>query len=137
MKPFCPVDYFLVEIEGKFQERIDTKSGVLLFRDTTFHPEEYATITGRIVSVPTRITPAIDTKHLVIEGDVGDQVIFSYAVIMDWDRHADRSAEHRNEVWIDGKTYWKVHVRWILGFISQIDGTIKPAAGYVYMQPLH
>jgi co-chaperonin GroES (HSP10) len=137
MKPICPVDYFLVEIEEKFQDKVETQSGVLLYRDTTYHPEEYATITGRIVSVPARIAPAIDTKHLVIEGKPGDQVIFSYLVITDWNRHTDRSAEHNNEVTINGKSYWKVHARWVLGFISQIDGTIIPAAGYVYMNPLN
>jgi co-chaperonin GroES (HSP10) len=135
MKPSCPVDYYLVDIEKKFQDVVDTASGVLLYRDTTYHPEEHVTITGRIVSVPAKITPAIDTGHLVIQGDVGDQVIFSYAVIMDWERYTDRSAEHHNEIVIDGKSYWKVHARWILGFIR--DGVIKPAAGYVYMQPLH
>src|SRR5688572_12239501 len=118
----CPVDYFLVEIDSKFQDIVHTDSGVLLYRDTTFHPEQHATITGRIVSVPGRIKQAIDTDHLVIEGKPGDQAIFSYLVITDWNRHPDRSADHHNEVTIAGKTYWKVHARWILGFISQIDG---------------
>jgi hypothetical protein len=61
MKPYCPVDHFLVEIDKKFQDIVDTESGVLLYRDTTFHPEQHATITGKNCFSAIKDPRAIDT----------------------------------------------------------------------------
>jgi hypothetical protein len=77
MSPVSPQNKIIVCFEKKYQDEIKTASGISFFKDTTFAPEWNATLTGRVESVPRRITiPGIRP-----EVEPGDEIAFSYWVV--------------------------------------------------------
>lgn len=79
------INFCLVSVESKSDDRVRTESGVELYVDTTWHPEQYVTIRGRIDAVPM----GIDTRVLGFEncsgwdGKVGDTCYFHYLTVDD------------------------------------------------------
>lgn len=76
-------DRLLVTIASKFKEEVVTESGLVLYQDVSFHPEQHATLEGVVYSVPERLR-----KHGIQEGD---KVYFSYLVV--FDREFDNTDE--------------------------------------------
>jgi co-chaperonin GroES (HSP10) len=90
--PQCPSNCLVVEIEQKFNEQIVTESGLQLYQDTTYRPEQHATILGKVVSLPRRIDGRdwAQRATIVPEVRVGDEVVFSYLVVFDMAHRDDR-----------------------------------------------
>lgn len=109
----CPVNYCLVEIEKKFQ---DTQGDIAV--DTTWTPEEYATLEGTVASVPAVIRED-EYRNIFGEVKVGDKVIFSYGIVFDYLSQPDNDTPvYRNLVFFEGKEYWKVDVAEIFCTVS-------------------
>jgi co-chaperonin GroES (HSP10) len=82
-----PIDKYIVQIEKKYNDQIGS-----LYIDTTYQPEWYATITGKVVSVPRSISQDRFKKDIVPEVQVGDEILFSYLVVFDRDFIKDPEA---------------------------------------------
>jgi co-chaperonin GroES (HSP10) len=88
--PSCILNNILVELPKAFQDEISSGNGVKLYKDTTFRPEWNATISGIVASVPTQLTIGdggaqslyFDRPNINQIVQVGDEIIFSYLVIM-------------------------------------------------------
>jgi hypothetical protein len=76
-------NHLLVKIDRKYQDEIVTEGGHKLFVDTRFRPEWHATINGRVVEAPERLSLPQPWKGLAPEVEVGDEVYFSYLVLFD------------------------------------------------------
>lgn len=101
----APENYVLVEIEKKFQ---DEQGGFLI--DTTWHPEEFATVEGVVISAPVRM---VSDPHRTVVSFVknGDHIFFSYGVIFEYDLQPDNDTPvYRNLVTYKGKEYWRVQI---------------------------
>lgn len=67
-----PKDNYLVTVDSKYTEEIILSSGIKLFIDPTFSPEQHTTVIGKISSIPI---------HNKLNLSIGDEIFFSYVVI--------------------------------------------------------
>lgn len=121
MKPLS--NKIFVTIEKKFQDEIETKSGITLFKDTTFSPEENVTNFGTVVGIPEvvdRKTIGPDFKHNV---QLGDKLYFHYNTILDSD----------NLIIHEGEEYWTVDYWAAIARVR--DGVIEPVGSYILIEP--
>lgn len=79
----CPSNNLLVQVESRYQDEIKLEGGGKLFRDTTFNPEWHATIAGKVISNPGRLTKDLKNDGVTMELQPGDEAFFSYKVISD------------------------------------------------------
>lgn len=107
MTPVSPENNIIIQIDSKFQDTIETKSGVLLYKDTSYEPGWNATVDGKVVSVPNKVTfgsgKSFDRWRGLIVPEVlpGDHLLFSYMVITDMDmpRNPEHFFPHENSGW--------------------------------------
>lgn len=90
--PQCPSNYILVEIGKKFNDIVTTASGMQLYQDTTFRPEEYATVLGKVASIPRSVNGGDWPRRSLIEPivEVGDEIAFNYLTVFDLNHKDDR-----------------------------------------------
>lgn len=75
------VKYALVELSSAFVDQIITPGGIELYLDPNFNPEWNCAVTGKIAAIPISVSK---TDAPIIEKlKVGDDVAFSYQVVMD------------------------------------------------------
>lgn len=135
MLPKAPVNNYIVQLDKAFQDEIVTPGGLKLYIDTRFSPEWNTTVTGKIVSVPGKISSdRLDLKGRTIEGEAGEEVIISYMVVFDGDHRENDTFLHNNLFYYNGEYYWKCDAFAVLGFIR--DGKLIPAQGYVFVEAL-
>ncbi len=100
-----PENYILCELEKRYQ---DEYKG--LFIDTTWTPEEYATLEGTVISAPRRVE---SDGYRKITGTVqnGDKIFFSYSTIFEYIAQPEEDTPiYKNLVLYKGKEYWKVEM---------------------------
>lgn len=98
-----PINKCLVSIEKKYQY----KDGVISI-DTSWRPEEFATLEGVVVSAPAKIEHD-ENRDVVGSVKQGDKVIFSYGVVYNYEDQPDNDTPiYRNLLMVDDKEYWKV-----------------------------
>lgn len=126
----CPINKLLVSIDKKYQDKQGN-----LFIDTTFQPEEYATLKGTVMSIPDRV----DDEHY--KGDIeqlakiGDEVWFSYGVVYDYAILRDgETPVYKNLLAIDGEEYWKVRYEEVFCILR--DGEILMPTQNVLLVPV-
>lgn len=88
--PTCIQNHILVSLDKKFQDEMVADGGTKFYKDSSFRPEWNTTIKGKVVSVPQKLTqgngksqslyPDRPRMRQVVK--VGDEIIFSYTVIM-------------------------------------------------------
>lgn len=124
------INYVLVEIEKKFQDQQG-----LIFIDTTWTPEEYATLEGVVVSAPVRTQSDL---HRTITGSVkqGDKTFFSYSVIFDYKlQPEDDTPVYKNLIIYEGKEYWKVDMGEIFCTVDK-DGKLNMVTDNILLDPI-
>jgi len=124
----APLNNALVEIEKKFQ---DKDGGIYV--DPTWHPEDFATLEGVVVSAPVRTQ---SDNGRTVKGTIknGDKVFFSYGVIFEYESQPDEDTPvYKNLVLYEGKEYWKVNVGEI--FCTVTDEGIKMVTDNVLIEP--
>lgn len=81
----------LVNIGKKFEDEIVASGGTVFYQDTSFRPEWNVTLTGKVISTPLTVNigdgsrlQSMDLDRPRINQNVkpGDEIIFSYTVIM-------------------------------------------------------
>lgn len=133
-----------VELESQYNDKIVTDSGVEFFLNTSFNPEEHATIRGRVISVPHNF----DIKYLrehdptfnhdyVTDVRVGDILFFNYLVTSeDRDRNENyiEYTEEKEDGTVEVKSVWSVD-HWQAIAVER-DGKLKPFGQYVLLEPI-
>lgn len=95
----------LIKIDRRFQDENGT-----IKVDTSWHPEEYATMEGIVYSAPKKIEYDHNRKMVGTVQD-GDKVYFSYSVVFGYKLQPENQAPiYKNLVIINGEEYWKVDV---------------------------
>ncbi len=126
----CPLDRLLVTIDKKYQDKQGN-----LFIDTTFQPEEYATLKGTVVSVPDRVTEEYWKGSIDQLARVGDEIWFSYGVVFDYAVHREGETPiYKNLIVFEGEEYWSV--RYEEAFCIVRDGKILVPTQHVLMIPV-
>lgn len=124
-----PENIVLVEIEKKFQDNV---GGIVV--DSTWHPEEHATLEGIVYSAPVRT--ASDNARTVL-GTVknGDKVFFSYSVVFKYDLQPDNDTPiYSNLIVHEGKEYWQVEMGEI--FCTVRDGKPEMVTDNILIEPI-
>lgn len=99
------VNYCLIKIKKRFQ---DTQGNIKL--DTSWHPEEYATMEGIVYSAPLKVEHDYN-RAVVSTVKEGDRVFFSYSVVFGYDLQPENQAPiYKNLVICKGEEYWKVDI---------------------------
>lgn len=126
----CPINRLLVTIDRKYQ---DTQGN--LFIDTTFQPEEYATLKGKIVSIPDRVEHEYYKGSIEQLARVGDEVWFSYSVVYDYLVYRNgETPVYRNLVPYEGEEYWKVNYEEVFCVVR--NGKILMPTQHVLLAPI-
>lgn len=131
----CPYNNLLITIDKKFNDELHLPSGIKLFVDTVYNPQNHVTLRGKIVSLPKTIIKRIDyegfsTKDL----QVGDEVIFRYDVVFAYEgQPKNDSIRYKNEVFWKGQSYWRCDI--LKCFARVRDGVTTPINGYVICEP--
>lgn len=126
----CPLNTILVTIEKKYQ---DTEKGLLI--DTTFSPEEYATLKGVVHSVPDKLGDEYwrEKTNMIIRE--GDEIWFSYGVIYQYERYEEgETPTYKNLVCYNGEEYWKVDYSEVFCVVR--EGKIIVPNQYVILEPI-
>jgi co-chaperonin GroES (HSP10) len=113
---------FLVQLEKAYMDEVQTKSGIVLYRDTSFHPEFYAQTNGVVTRVP---------KFNDIDVTEGDQIYFSYQVIEDKIQRDRDTDIHKNLLFRKGKKVWMVAPEHI--YFRVRDDQMEMLNGYVLL----
>jgi co-chaperonin GroES (HSP10) len=113
-----------VQVDSKFQEEIETDSGLKLYKDTTWKPEENSTTFGIVTAVPIHV----DTVHIDPDFQhnvqVGDKLYFNFNVVLDND----------NLILHEGEEYWVVDYWNAIALVR--DGVILPVGSYILIDPI-
>lgn len=126
----APANKILVQIEKKYQDKIGD-----LFIDTTYEPEEYATLCGKVVSVPDYIDddPFRSKINQVVRP--GDEVWFSYGIVFDYKvRREGETPEYKNLIVYEGEEYWQVDYGEV--FCVRRDGKILIPTQNIILKPV-
>ena len=90
---------FIVNIDKPYMDEVPTASGIKLYRDITFHPENYAQTHGVVATVP--LKNDLDVKQ-------GDEIYFSYQVVEDKIQRDRDTDVHKNMIFYNGTKSWMV-----------------------------
>lgn len=119
-----PIYKIFVTIEKKFQDEIETESGLKLYKDTSFKPEENSTVVGIVAGVPSKTNPKAFSDDFQFNIKVGDKLYFNFLIVLD----------PVNMIEIDGKEYWMVDYFDAIALVR--DSQIHPVGSYILIEPL-
>jgi len=111
----------IVKIEKRFNDEIKTESGITLYKDTSFKPEENSTIEGVVVSAPDSINGVSDGFCWDVKE--GDKLYFHYGVTID----------ESNSFTENGETFWNIEPYNAIARVR--DGRLKPVGHYILVRP--
>lgn len=123
-----PVNNCLVQIEKRYQD----KNGQIKI-DTTWRPEEFATLEGIVHSAPTRVE---NDQHRTVIGSLkkGDKIIFSYSIVYDYESQPDDDTPvYKNLIIYNGEEYWKVDMGEIFCKLG-LDNSIEMITDHVLLE---
>ena len=126
----CPINKLLVSIDKKYQDKQGN-----LFIDTTFLPEEYATLKGTVMSIPERVDDEHYKGNIEQLAKVGDEVWFSYGVIFDYKiLREGETPVYKNLVAFGEQEYWMVRYEEVFCIVR--DGKILMPTQHVLLVPV-
>ena len=119
-----PIYKIFVSIEKRFNDEVVTESGLKLYKDSSFKPEENSTTVGLVEAIPAKH----DTKNFLPDFQFnvkeGDRLYFNFNITID----------PANCVEVDGKEYWMVDYFDAIALVR--DGQIHPVGSYLLVEPI-
>lgn len=120
-----PIDYVLIETPSAYNESLLLpESGLQLFLDPSYNKQDHVQVSGIIVSLPKN--PKGESRQIINDLSIGNQVVFSYMVISDI-VHADESEAFHAltegsghfQKWVNskGQSLFKVAMPGVIGLI--------------------
>lgn len=132
----CPLNNILVTIPNKFYDTIEFDSGVKLYKDTGYHPEESAMLEAVVVSIPRAIQGRADYEGMTTPMKPGDRILMRYDVVYSYINQPENDTPiYKNVLLYNGEEYWKVDIQKIFGLI--LDDEIFMINGYVLCDILY
>ena len=122
MKPVF--NKIFVKIDKKFQDEVETESGIKFYKDPTFNPEDNSTNFGIVAFIPETVDKVNVEEDFIHNVQVGDKLYFNYNVVMD----PDNCLVH------DGEEYWMVDYWNAIALVR--DGKVEPVGSYILIDPI-
>lgn len=124
----APLNHLLVQITKKYQ---DITAGGIHIGTEKYNPEEYATLTATVHSVPRGTIDRRDYEGYSL-ADIypGDTIIMRYTVVHNYLRQpAGDLPIYKNLLFYKGEEYWRCDIQNVFAVIR--DGEILMRNGYV------
>lgn len=136
LTPTCPLNNVLVTIKNKFYDCIEFASGVKLYKDTGYHPEESAMLEAVVVSVPRAVQDRADYEGMTTPMKPGDRILMRYDVVYSYIDQPDRDTPiYKNVLLFRGEEFWKVDIQKVFAIVLGHD--IFMINGYVLCDILY
>lgn len=119
-----PIYKILVTIEKRFQDEVVTESGLKLYKDSSFKPEENSTTVGVVAAVPAKHDVHNFPPDFKFNVKNGDKLYFNFNITID----PANALEH------DGVEYWMVDYFDAIALVR--DGEIHPVGSYLLIEPM-
>lgn len=122
-----PIYKIFVKIDKRFQDEIETESGLKLYKDTSFKLEENSTITGEVVAIPAKHDPIsvpVPGADFDYNVQVGDKLYFHFNVCID----------EENRLIHEDEEYWMVDYFNAIALVR--DGKVIPVGSYILIDPI-
>lgn len=130
-KLISPQNKLIVRIQNKYIDKITTASGVILYLDTTFHPENQAMIEAEVIAIPESIMTRADYVAYTELPAVGDTILMRYDVVYAYRNQPDRATPiYKNMLWLRGDEYWMCDIQKVFA-VKTADG-YRMLNGYVF-----
>jgi len=95
----APVNTLIVSIDKKLYDSVTFESGQTIFFDPSWHPEEYAMLRAKVVSVPRGVIDRHDYHGAVVTMKPGDDILMRYDVVFGYkDQPENDSPIYKNLV---------------------------------------
>lgn len=134
--PTAPMNVILATIKNKHYDFVEYESGVKLYKDTCYHPEESAMLEATVVSVPRTVQRRVDYAGMRLDVHPGDKILMRYDVVYSYvDQPEHDTPIYKNVVLFGGEEYWKVDIQKIFGIIHA--DRIEMINGYVLCDILY
>ena len=136
LTPTCPLNNVLVTIKNKFYDTVEFASGIKLYKDTGYHPEESAMLEATVVSIPRAVQERMDYAGMTLPMRPGDRILMRYDVVYSYIDQPDRDTPiYKNVLLYKGEEFWKVDIQKIFGII--LGGDVFMINGYVLCDILY
>lgn len=131
--PTAPLNTVYATLDRKFYDTIEFASGITLFKDTGFHPEESAMLEGTVVSVPKALMKRPDYAGMAIDIKPGDRILMRYDVVYSYTHQPERDTPvYKNVLLHEGVEYWKVDIQKVFAVI--LAEGMRMLNGYVFCE---
>lgn len=136
----APMNNLIVTIEQKFYDSVTFASGQTIYFDPSWHPEEYAMLRAKVVSVPGGIIKRHDYDGITIDMKPGDEIYMRYDVVFAYKDQPDRDTPiYKNLLFQFNEKTGKYEEFWlcdILQTFAIIRDRIFMVNGYVMLDPV-
>lgn len=119
-----PIYKIFVTIDKRFQDEVVTESGLKLYKDSSFKPEENSTTVGVVAAIPVKHDTANFPPDFQFNVKHGDKLYFNFNITID----------PTNCVEIDGEEFWMVDYFEAIALVR--DGQIHPVGSYLLVEPM-
>jgi co-chaperonin GroES (HSP10) len=136
----APVNNLIVTIEQKFYDSVTFASGQTIYFDPSWHPEEYAMLRAKVVSIPTGIIKRYDYEGVTVDMKPGDEIYMRYDVVFAYKNQPDRDTPiYKNLLFQYNEKTGRYEEFWlcdILQTFAIIRDRIIMVNGYVMLDPV-
>lgn len=122
MLPYSPLNKVFVKTDSRFDDKVDTQNGILLYKDTTYEPEWHVNCKAEVVTLPLEFRPDFANEGITPEVRVGDTVYVHYFTFV----------YDENRVTVDGQDYYQVDYHKIFAKVK--DDQVIPLHGYCLVE---
>lgn len=121
-KPYAPVNRVFVSADKRWEDEIETASGIKLYKDTTYQPEWGVSLYGTVETLPLQFKKDFQNEGVEPGITEGDKAYFHYFTLI----------YDENRISVDGKDYYMVDYHRI--FVVIRDGVIIPVHGWTLIE---
>jgi hypothetical protein len=127
-----PINKLIVVLEKKLYDSRTFESGQTIHFDPSWHPEEYAMLTAKVVSVPPGVINRPDYKGYSIAGiQPGDEILIRYDVVFAYQDQPDRDTPiYKNLLFNYNELFEKFEELWLCD-ILQVFAIIRHGEFYM------
>lgn len=128
----CLNGNILIKLRSDY-DKLVFKSGVELYIDTSFEPEQHAAIVGEVINIPNKIqtNKMGDNGSLwetEVELEIGDEVVVSYQSVVNALKKTSNFITWEGELYVIVR-YWNI-------FVGRRGDEIIPVNGFTIMEPV-
>lgn len=136
-----PINKLIVTLEKKLYDSRTFESGQTIYFDPSWHPEEYAMLKAKVVSVPPGVINRNDYKGYTISMEPGDEILIRYDVVFAYKDQPDRDTPvYKNLIFEYNEQFEKFEELWLCDILQVFaiikDGKYHMINGFVMLEPI-